>query len=133
MLVSPADLLLAEVRAGKTLSSSPFGYDGGVWYSKRPVYWKGLKGEAFWSAVKGTGIERGLRSAIEISKRHAGEYGVALVERIDGVYEIVPLKCASQMRDAGTLQRIVATAPTSMALMTRAYALGMIGLPKITP
>jgi hypothetical protein len=127
--VSPAELLLADVRAGKTLSSTPFGYDGGSYYTKNPVPWKGVRGKAFWDLLttlpRGAGLEKGLRTAIGISQRHH-EYGVSLVERIDGAYLIVPAKCAGMMADAGTLKRVVATAPTALALMMRAYALGMM-------
>jgi len=127
--VSPAELLLAEVRAGKTLSSTPFGYDGGSYYTKNPVPWKGAKGKAFWDLIKslpkGAGLEKGLRTAISISQKHR-ELGVSLVERIDGAYLIVPAKCAGMMADAGTLKRVVATAPTAHALMLRAYTLGMM-------
>lgn len=108
---------------GIRTATTPFGMPPGsvVRYIGKSVPWKGLKGDAFWKFAEEykpkthfgkplTEAERekykgiladALRMAIDISKRAAGNYGIAVIALQDGRQMVVPRKVAKQMELAG--------------------------------
>lgn len=101
------------------LSRTPFGAFGIRTYIGKAVPWKGLKGDAFWEEAKKHGrLAEGLETAITISKRHAGQTGVAIV-KIGKFYKVMPYKAAMQMVETGkiTVNDIVATGTSYMDLV----------------
>jgi len=98
---------LAQIASNRMFrtGTTPFGMPPGmvVRYVGRAVPWKGLKGDAFWrwAEKEKPELARGLRKAIDISKKNAEIYGVALVQLMDGRQMVVPRKVAAQMAGKG--------------------------------
>lgn len=116
-----------------SVAYTPFGRFGLRTYIRRAAPWKGLKGDAFWDEASKHGrLADGLRSAIDISKRSAGNTGVALVKYMDGSYGIMPYKSALQGQGK-TIADIIATAPNYFRLITRPEASELIKAAKLQP
>jgi len=116
-----------------SVSYTPFGRFGLRTYIRKAAPWKGLKGEAFWKEAEKHGrLADGLRSAINISRSHAGEKGVALVRYVDGSYGIMPYKSALQGQGK-TIAQIVATAPNYFRLITLPEASEIVKAGKLQP
>jgi len=122
--VYPNEINLFQLAAigntpGIRTGTTPFGMPPGahVRYIGKSVPWKGLKGDAFWdfarnyipkrSKNKGA-LADALSKAIDISKRAAGNYGIAIIALQDGRQMVVPRKVAVQMESAGKPIQIIA-------------------------
>lgn len=120
------------------LSHTPFGRFGIRAYLKRTgkMEWKGVKGEEFWKVAKRHGrLEEGIKMAREISKRHAGQTGVAMVKMPDGSISIMPYKSAMQMVERGkiTVDNVIYTASSYYGLLTKPEARELIEAAKLQP
>ncbi len=116
-----------------SVAYTPFGRFGLRTYIRKAAPWKGLKGDAFWEeAKKHKGLAEGLKNAISISKKFAGNTGVALVKYMDGSYGIMPYKSALQ-GEGKMIAEIVATAPNYFRLITAPEAAEILKTAKLQP
>lgn len=93
--ISLKDLVDVATSKGYSLASTPFGAEPGQrqFYIRRAVPWKGVKGIENVEKIN-SGVARGLRKAIEISRRHH-ETGKAILVYPDGTEVVVPMKAAA--------------------------------------
>jgi len=133
--VYPNEINLFQLAAiGRTpgirTGTSPFGMPAGsmVRYIGRSVPWKGFKGDAFWSVAEKFGsLAAGLRKAIDVSKRAAGTYGVALVTLADGRQVVLPRKVVKQMEAQGKPVTVISEIPYGMSAREVRKTLGIKG------
>jgi hypothetical protein len=125
-VVTPFDLAEIAATPGIRIGYTPFGEAPGVvkYYIGRSAPWKGFKKQAgesldsyadrfkkTFASGKMPNVVEGLKKAIDISKRAAGTYGVAVVELAPGTdlarKVVLPLKVVKQMTETKDVKPIV--------------------------
>jgi hypothetical protein len=128
-VITAFDLAAIAKTPGIRIGYTPFGEPPGSvkYYIGRSVPWKGFKkypdedfdkyAERFkktFSIGRMPNVVEGLRKAIEISKKAAGTYGVAIVELAPGTdlarRVVLPLKVVKQMTETKEVKPIVRAA-----------------------